>query len=205
MTRVSQRIAIAVAALATLTLSACAVSGQGDPGVAATYGDRVVTNQQVLDYGKVFVDFGTPATGPGVALTLLLLGPDLLSAAQEHGFTVTDDEVTIAARVWARYGGQDGDPTPGMLAIAREELALIHLLKTDAGFAAVQEITRNVEDSAVISPRYGAFSGARFEQTIVAALNEAISKELGTARVLFAAFYQLDGFTQPIPAWVSGG
>ena len=158
MNPVSRRIARVVAVLATLVLAACAVPGQGDPGVAATYGDRVVTNQQVLDYDQAFADLGTPATGPGVALTLLLLGPEVIAAAEDRGFTVTDDEAMIAAKAWMRYADRDGTPTSDALDVVRAELALIELLTTDAGFAALEEITRGIEDDAVISPRHGAFT-----------------------------------------------
>ena len=154
MNPVRRRISVAVAALATLALAACAVPGQGDPGVAATFGDRVITNQQVLDYGQAFVDLGTPATSPGVPLTLLLLGPEVISAAEEQGDTVTDVEVKIAARTWMHYTDRDGTPTADALEVVRTELALIQLLTTDEGFAALEEITRGVENDAVIGPQW---------------------------------------------------
>jgi hypothetical protein len=205
MNPVSRRISGAVAALATLALSACAVPGQGDPGVAATYGDRVITNQQVLNYGQAFVDLGTPATSPGVPLTLLLLGPEVIAAAEEEGFTVTDVEAKIAARAWMHYADRDGVPTPDALEVVRAELALIELLTTEEGFAALEEITRGVENEAVVSPRNGAFTKQQFEATIIDALNQAVSEKLGTDRVIFVAFYQVDGTTGGVPSWISGG
>lgn len=205
MNPVRRRISGAVAAFATLALAACAVPGQGSPGVAATYGDRVVTNQDVLDYDQAFLDLGTPATGPGVSLTLLLLGPEVILAAEEQGFTVTDVEAKIAARVWMHYADRDGTPTSDALDVVRAELALIQLLTTDAGFAALEEITYGIEADAVISPRHGTFTTQQFEATIIDALNQAVSEKLGTDRMVFVAFYQVDGLAGELPAWISGG
>jgi hypothetical protein len=198
-------IAGAAAALATLALAACAVPGQGDPGVAATYGDRVVTNQDVLDYEQAFVDLGTPTTSPGVALTLLLLGPEVIAAAEERGFTVSDDEGMIAAKAWMRYADREGKPTPGALEVVRTELALIDLLTTESKYAALKEISLGIEDDAVISPRHGPYTQDQLEATIIDALNVAVDEQLGTEDLLFVAFYQVDGTTGELPSWISGG
>jgi hypothetical protein len=205
MIRVSRRSVAVAAIVGTLALSACAVPGQGSPGVAATYGDRVVTNQEVLDYDQAFIDLGTPATGLGVSLTLRLLGPEVVSAAQEQGFTVTDDEAMTAAKAWMDYADLDGTPTPDALDVARTELALIELLTTEASFATLEEITQGIEDDAVISPRHGTFTNEQFVATIIDALNQAVDEQLGTDGRVFVAFYQVDGLTAEVPSWISGG
>jgi hypothetical protein len=205
MNPVSRRISGAVIALATLALAACAVPGQGNPGVAATYGDTVVTNQEVLDYDQAFVDLGTPAISTGVSVTLLLLGPTVISVAEEQGFTVTDDEAMIAAKAWMRHAGRDGTPTPDALEVVRAELALIQLLTTETGFAALEEITQGIEDDAVISPRHGTFTKERLDATLTDALEQVIRESLGSKRLIFVAFFRVDGLANELPLWISVG
>jgi len=205
MTPVSRRIAAAAAALAILALSACAVPGQGDPGVAGTYGDRVVTNQQVIDTSRAFLDLGTSVDGNGAPLTLLLIGPDLISDAEKLGFRVTEDELQSRADQWVAYAQHGGEVTPAGLEVVHELMALLFLLTSDEGAAALEQVADDAEAGIVASPRYGTFTRSRFDQAVVAGINEAGDTPSTPSAIFFIAFRQVNGFDNPVPAWISGG
>src|SRR5450759_1225085 len=123
MTLVRRRVVGAIAVFATLALSACAVPGQGDPGVAATYGDRVVTNQQVLDMNQAYTDLGTSSAAVGAPLTLLLVGPDLVAEATRLGMNLSDEKVQTAAESWIAYNKNGGTVTPEALQLVRDPVS----------------------------------------------------------------------------------
>ncbi len=205
MNPVRRRVARALTVLATLALAACAVPGQGDPAVAATLGDRVVTNAQVQEYTDAFFELGDAVTSPGVPLTFLLLGPDLISRAEDLGFVLEDSQVANIAQAWMTFDNKEGTATPVALDLVRQSLALYFLLTSDAGFAAVQDLAKAAEQSVVVNPRYGAFSAVQFNTTIGTAGQSAIQKQGSSDQVLFfVEFYQVDAFQGGVPDWISG-
>jgi hypothetical protein len=205
MTLLSRRIVGAVALLATLALSACAVPGQGDPGVAATYGDRVVTNQQVLDMGQTYADLGTASNAVGEPLTMLLLGPDLIAEAEKLGMVVSDDELATKAQAWIDSNQKGGTVTPETLELVHDLSAVIYLLMSTDGIGVLEQAGIDAEAGIVASPRYGSFTRAQYAKTINAALNEIAASEVGPDEPLFASFRQVSGFAGVVPTWVSGG
>ena len=69
----------------------------------------------------------------------------------------------------------------------------------------MQDIATAAEQSAVVKPRYGAFSAAQLTTTIGAAAQSAATKQAGSNQVLyFVEFYQVDGFLGSVPAWIFG-
>jgi hypothetical protein len=205
MTPVSRRIAVAVAALATLALAACSVPGQGDPGVAATYGDRVVTNQQVLDMSQAYADLGTAPGGVGEPLTMLLLGPDLIAEAEELGLVVSDAKLQNAAENWIAYNERGGTVTPEALTLVHDLLAVFYLLTSDEGVAVLEQAGIDAEAGVVASPRYGAFTNAAYYATLLNGYNEVTNDSGALGVLLFVPFGQVNGFAGEIPSWISGG
>jgi hypothetical protein len=207
MTLVSRRVvgAIAIAVVATLALSACAVPGQGAPGVAATYAGRVVTNQQVLDMDQAFLDLGTTSSSVGEPLTWLLLGPDLIAGAVKLGMPLTDAKANASAQEWIAYNQNGGTVTPAALELVRDLLAFYYLLTSTDGVTALLKAGTDAEAGVVASPRYGAFTDAQYRQTVSAGLTILAAKKLGPNEPAFAPFGQVSGFAGAVPPWVSGG
>jgi hypothetical protein len=205
MTLLRRRIVGAVAILATLALSACAVPGQGDPGVAATYGDRVVTNQQVLDMNQAYVDLGTASSGAGEPLTMLLLGPDLISEANNLGMVMSDEKLTTAAREWIAYNQHGGTVTPESLELVHDLYALFYLLTSTNGNAVLEQVGSDAQAGVVASPRYGAFTSAQYIQSINAGINDVVAGKATLGDLLFVPLKQVSGFAGPSPTWISGG
>src|SRR5512143_1901801 len=128
MTLLGRRVIGAIAVFATLAVSACAAPGQGDPGVAATYGDRVVTNQQVVDMGQAYASLGVASGGAGGPLTLVLLGPDLIAEAEKLGMNASDEMVKRSTQDWIDYNKSGGTVTPAAVELVHDLLAFYYLL-----------------------------------------------------------------------------
>jgi hypothetical protein len=205
MTHVRRRVVGAIAVLATLALSACAVPGQGEPGVAATYGDRVVTNQQVLDMNQAFLDVGTASSGIGQPLTMLLIGPDLVTGAEKLGMVLSDAKVTTAAQEWIAYNKNGGTVTPEALQLVRDLYAVYYLLTSTDGVAVLLKAGTDAEAGVVASPRYGAFTIAQYEQTVNGGINDVVAGKTSLGDLVFTPFKQVSGFAGATPPWVSGG
>jgi hypothetical protein len=205
MNPVTRRISGAVVALATLTLAACAVPGQGNPGVAATYGDRVVTNQQVLDMSQAYADLGTAPSGVGEPLTMLLLGPDLIAEAEELGLVVSDATLQNAAENWIAHNERGGTVTPEALTLVHDLLAVFFLLTTYEGIAVLEQAGIDAEAGVVASPRYGAFTNAAYYATLLKGYNEVAADPGALGVLLFVPLGQVSGFTGEVPSWISGG
>jgi hypothetical protein len=205
MTLVSRRLLAAVAVLATLAAAGCAVPGQGSPGTAATYGGREVTDQQVIDFSRGFLDLGTAAADPGTSLTLLLLGPEIVDNAAKLGFVATDDDVTATAEAWIAFDGNGGEATPAALEITRDAMALDFLVRLDAGAQAVHQLGYDAESAITANPRYGAFTGDRFWASVNDVVNKGVAASTGSDTWFFTVFGQVSGFTRATPDWVSSG
>jgi hypothetical protein len=205
MTLLRRRIVGAVAVLATLALSACAVPGQGEPGIAATYGDRVVTNQQVLDMSQAYEDLGTVSSAPGEPLTMLLLGPDLVAEATRLGMPLTDEKVQTSAEDWIAYNKVGGTVTPAALELVRDLYSLFYLFTSTDGIAVLEKAGTDAAAGVVASPRYGTFTLPQYVQTVNTAYNDAIVGQTSLKGLLFTPFKQVSGFAGASPTWVSGG
>ena len=205
MTLLRRRIVGAVAVLAVLALSACAVPGQGDPGVAATYGDRVVTNEQVVAMSKAYADVGTAPSGAGEALTMLLLGPDLVAEAERLGMNASDAKLQKAAEKWIANNQQGGTVTPEALELVRDLLAVYYLLTSTDGIAVLEQAGRDAEAGVVASPRYGEFTVAQYSATVNGGINDVVAGKSSLGELVFTAFRQVNGFASAVPTWVSGG
>ena len=205
MTLLRGRVIGAIAALAALTLSACAVPGQGDPGVAATYGERVVTNQQVVDMSKAYVDLGTTSGGIGAPLTMLLIGPDLIASAEKLGMVVSDDKLKVDAQKWIDYNKNGGTVTPAAIELVHDLLAIYVLMSSTDGIAVLEKAGVDAEAGVVASPRYGAFTRAQYVNTVNAGLNDIVAGKTSLGDLVFTPFRQVSGFAGPSPTWVTGG
>ncbi len=205
MTLLRRRIVGAVAVFATLALSACAVPGQGEPGVAATYGDRVVTNQQVLDMSQAYADLGTASSGAGEPLTMLLLGPDLVAAAEKLGTPISDTKLQTAAQEWIAYNKNGGTATPEALELVHYLLAFYYLLTSPEGATVLNQAGIDAEAGVVASPRYGSFTHAQYVKTVNSGLNDVVAGKASLGDLLFVPFKQTSGFAGASPTWVSVG
>ena len=205
MTLLRRRVVGAVAVLAALGLSACAVPGQGDPGVAATYGDRVVTNEQVVAMSKGYADLGTAPSGAGEALTMLLIGPDLVAEAERLGMSATDAKVQKAAEQWIAYNQQGGAVTPEARELVHDLLAVFYLLTSTEGIAVLEKAGRDAEAGVVASPRYGEFTLAQYSATVNSGITDVVAAGDTLGTLAFTPFQQVSGFAGAVPTWVSGG
>jgi len=205
MTLVSRRVARAVTLLAVLVTTACAVPGQGSPGAAASYGDREVADQQVIDLSRGYLDLGTSAATPGAPLTLLLLGPEIIDTAEGLGFTTSDADVKAKAEAWIAFDGNGGEATPAALEITRDAMALDFLLRIDDGAAAVQKLGYDAEPAITANPRYGTFSGDAFWASVASVVNKGVGASTDIGTWYFTVLGELSGFTATSPGWVSTG
>lgn len=205
MTLLRRRIVGAVAVLAVLALSACAVPGQGDPGVAATYGDRVVTNEQVVAMSKAYADLGTAPSGAGQALTMLLIGPDLVAEAERLGMNASDAKLQKAAEKWIAYNQQGGTVTPEGLEFVRDLFAVFYLMTSTEGIAVLEKAGLDAEAGVVASPRYGEFTRAQYSTTVNGGITDIVAAGDTLGDLKFTPFQQVSGFAGAVPTWVSGG
>ena len=205
MTLLRRRIVGAVAVLAALALSACAVPGQGDPGVAATYGDKVITNEQVVAMSKGYADLGAAPSGAGEALTMLLIGPDLVAKAEKLGMNASESKVQTAAEKWIAYNQQGGTVTPEGLELVRDLLAVFYLLTSKEGIAVLEQAALDAEEGVVASPRYGEFTVAQYSITVNEGITDVVAAGDTLGALAFTPFQQVSGFAGAVPTWVSGG
>ncbi|MCJ7826962.1 MAG: hypothetical protein MUP36_01800 [Demequinaceae bacterium] len=90
---------LVVTAAALLILGGCAVPGKGEPGIAAVYHDRVITE---ADISAVRLGLNELESGPnaGEDLTLLLIGPQVVAFAEDLGYGMTDEQIQTRADQW---------------------------------------------------------------------------------------------------------
>jgi hypothetical protein len=205
MTLLRRRIVGAAAVLATLAISACAVPGQGDPGVAATYGDRVVTNQQVLDMSQGYADLGTASSGAGAPLTMLLIGPDLIAGAEKLGMVVSDDKLNSVAEEWIAFNRRGGTVTPAALELVRDLLAVLYLSRSADGIAVLEQAGIDAEAGVVASPRYGSFTRTQYVTTVNGGFSDVDKGKEAMGDLLFVPLKEISGFAGASPTWISGG
>lgn len=209
---------IAVAALSLLIVGGCSVPGKGDPGVVAVYRGNVITEDNVLALDKVMSGELLAPPIAGEDLTLLLIGPQVVACAEQHGYGeyLTNDALASRARQWVSYTKQgrpiDVTVTPDGLGVVRVVEA-INLLMHDPGdgFICLFAVLQDVEENAVISPRYGDFTMEAFSESIrdIDDYIQAHETELSFAQFLF--WKGVDGFglveEGPVlakrPEWIS--
>ncbi len=205
MTLVSRHVLRAAAIIAVLATSACAVPGQGAPGDAATFGDRSVTDQQVYDLGRGFVDLGNASSGPGTPLTMALIGPALVDQATTLGFSATDADVASTADAWITFDGRGGTASPAALEVTRYAMAIDFLLRTEDGVTALHQVGLDAEAKVETNPRYGPFTVSTFENNLLAALNQGLANAPDVDTWFFSVFNQVSGFAVAMPDWISTG
>ena len=205
MTLLRRRVIGALAVLATLATSACAVPGQGDPGVAATYAGRVVSEQQVLDMSQAYADLGTTSGGVGAPLTMLVLGPDLIAAAEKLGMAISDDKLKSKAQEWIDYNRNGGKVTPAGVELVHDLLAVYYLMSSTDGIAILEKAGLDAETGVVASPRYGVFTQVQYTKTVNAGINDIVAGKTSLGDLVFTPFRQISGFAGASPTWVSGG
>jgi hypothetical protein len=197
---------LALAGALVLLLSGCSVSGDGAPGVAAIYRDRVVTNDDVNQiYSALDTLYSRPH--PGEDLTLLLIGPEAVSIAQSLGVDLSDPIARQDALLWmsAQQGAQV-EPDATVLEVTREVRAIAYIINDPDGLVALLRLVQDVEENTIASPRYGTFSLENFSDSI-GEISDYLANDgpaLGPAQ--FIAYRNVDGFTaEAPPEWFAGG
>jgi len=201
------RIAVLGAAALMLTLTACAPPGQeGTPGVAATVGDVVVTNQQVDDtYSAWLYDTkGKDAANRRQVLTIALLSPALLAKCKELGYPITPATAASYATQWLAFKGVQGTPSEDMITATQGILALYVLANVDPTLDAVRQVSDSVAASAVVSPRSGEYSTDALIDSVKKAMQSAQDQQLGS-QFSFTEFQNVSAFTDESRPWFDRG
>lgn len=186
---------LAVALLAVLALSACAVTGQpARPGTAATLGDRTITTADVAAWGSA-INGMSYSYDPGAVLTLLLLKPTIDAEAAKLGIAITDEAADFEARLWMASNLTDiTERTDDMKTVATTVKLLKYLLSNEESAPAIAEALTAIQEDASVNPMYGEFSAQRFVESwgvqVQAEADE--SGKLGEASYL--VFKDISGF-----------
>lgn len=201
------RAAVLAAALITVTLTACAPPGQpGNPGVAATYEDKDVTNQDVDAIYQAWLDGtqGTDVANRRQILTIELLRDDLLAKCKEAGYPVTWNLAQAQANQWIVFKGQKGTATDPMIEATQGILALYVVANLDPTLGDLKEISENVEKSAEVSPRSGVYDTATLLDSVHKAMQSAEDQQLGS-QFSYTEYQNVSAFTDEDRAWFDRG
>jgi len=199
---------VALVLVAALALGGCGVPGKGDPGVVATYRDRVITDRDITAVYNALDDLcAHPHAGED--LTLLLLGPEVVAIADELGLGMTDEQLLDVSDLWIAYWSQ-GRSGCTVTADAVEVVRIveaINLLMHDAdGVTALFGLVQDIEAYATISPRYGDFTLESFTESVHAISAFIEENELMLSAAQFSAWKDVNGFDMADqPDWISGG
>lgn len=194
----------AAVVLSALALAGCAVPGEGRPGVAATYGDRVVTAADVdRIYGALDDLYSRPH--PGEDLTLLLIGPGALEIAKDNGYVPTDATLREDALLWmAAQQGDAVEPSPAVIEVVGYVRAIAFDMHDADGLIALVELAQDVEANTIASPRYGVFTFDNFSTSINDISTYLTTASTGLGPAVFLAYKDVDGFAaQTLPEWIS--
>ncbi len=205
---VSSLRSVTLMATALLVMGGCAVPGKGEPGVAAEYRDRVITEDDVTAIRTGFDDLHTWVDA-GEDLTLLLIGPEVVATAEQHELGMTDDEVRSAANLWVSFvEGPWAEPSPGAKEIVRVVMSIFLLMEEPSGegLEALFKLARDVEAHTVASPKYGEFTLTSFAESISAIIQYTEENQTGLGPAEFIVFKEVNGFSaMDGPDWISGG
>ena len=201
---------ISATLLLVLVLSGCAVTGQpAPPGTAAVFDGNTVTNDEVAAWSTALKDLGfdggpdedNPRGAPGEALTLLLLQPIVEAAAVADGNVVTDEEVKQDAILWALATGKTiTDVTDDQLAVVRAVRALAtQAVPADSDSLTftqpVLDALAGIEARAEVSPEYGDFSQALFEDSVAAAVVDISNYSSAEGQISYLVLKSVNGFS----------
>lgn len=205
MTRVSRLRLTALALAATISLTACGAPGHGDPGVAAVYRDKVITQDDVFAVSDA-LDGLYQSPHPGEALTLILIGPGAVAIAEEAGFVLSDQDLISNAAAWQLASkGLSTTPTRTQIELIRVTQSLEYINSEAELIPKLIALAQDIEANTVASPRTGQFLFVNFGAT----MGEAATLELELEGQLvpgFIAYKDVDGFTaEERPDWISGG
>jgi len=203
--RVPAALAAAVVSVGlSVSLAACAPPGQeGDPGVAATYGDTTVTN---VDLGNIVGAWAEDTEGGDIAnrrqaLTIALLTDPLLAAADELGYPIHRTVAEEYAQQWIYLKGATGKPSEEVIQATQGVLALTVVIGADPTLQKLTEVSDAVEASAIVSPRSGVYSTAALLETVNDAITSAQQQDLGAFS--FTEFQNVSAFVDEDRAWSS--
>lgn len=187
---------LAVALVAVLSLSACAVTGQpARPGTAATYDGATITTAQVAAWGTAQNAMGY-SYDPGATLSLLLMRPSLEAEAAVEGIVFSDDQIASDAQLWMGASANPNvvTPTPDMIDVVRLVHTFHALAGTETGAASITQDLKSIAANAHVNPMYGKFT---YEQFINSATALAQAQKDNTAKygpVSYLVFKEVSGF-----------
>lgn len=196
------RAAVLGAAAVMLTLTACAPPGQdGAPGVAANYGNTVITNADVDATYQAWLNdtMGQDTANRRQVLTIELLRDDLLAAAKDQGYPVTRATAKQFADQWIIFKGQQGKASEETILATQGIIALMVVAYNDPTLNAVREISDKVAAEANISPRSGEYSTDALLTSIQAAMKSAEDQQLG--QFSYTAFQNVSAFVDADRPW----
>lgn len=202
----AKRSLAALAAVAAVTLAACAPPGQdGAPGVAATYGDVTVTNARLGDIVEAWAldTDGSDIANRRQALTIDLLRDDLLAAADELGYPIHRAVAEEYAQQWIFLKGASGEPSPEVIDATQGVLALTVVVGADPTLVTLAELSDRVAESVVVSPRNGVYSTAALIDSVNAAMTSAQQQDLG--QFGFTEFQNVSAFMDEDRDWLDRG
>lgn len=201
------RAAVLGAAVVTLALTACAPTGQpANPGVAASYHDRSVTNSTIDGIYQAWVDDtkGQDVANRREILTVELLRDDLLAKCKELGYPVPWATAKSYANSWINFKGLTGGASDEMISATQGILALYVVAYTDPTLASLKEISEKVEKSAVVSPRSGVYSTDALLSTVQTAMKSADQQQLGP-QFSFTEMQNVSAFADANVSWFDRG
>jgi len=185
---------LAAVVVLALAMAGCAVTGQpANPGTAATFDGRTITNDDVSRYVDAFNGLNV-AVDPGAVVTLLLLQPAIEQSASEVGIMWVQDDLTFEARKWiASQRGAQTEVTDDMRDVVRLVRTLVLLLTGQDTAQGLADEIQKLDATAVASPMYGEFTVDNFLQSLQAAF-ERQQNETTLADVSYLVFKDVSGF-----------
>jgi hypothetical protein len=201
-----RRLLAATMAATALSLAACAPPGQeGQPGVAAVYNGHTFTSGDLDAVQEVWITGtdGNDVPRRDQILTLELIRESAIAAVRERGYALTDQEMAGYAERWLQFERVDADPTPELIDAVRGVYAVAALVALDPDLQVLYGIALDVEEKVLLSPRSGRFSADTFMQSVEAAREAAVSRELGA--FFFVEFQHVNGLERVETPWIDNG
>lgn len=200
------RTAALAATVVSLTLTACAPTGQpAGPGVTAIVGSETITNARVDEVYQAWLHDtqGTDVANRRQIVTIEMLTPRLVAAVEAKGIPISDQEITDIAANWIQFKGVSGGPTQPMIDATAGIVALWVLAQLDPTYSEIRVIADEVAAESTVSPRVGTWSTDALLQSVNTAVQAAQSQQL--EQFGFTEFQNVSAFTDENRSWLDRG
>lgn len=195
--------AISLATAAVVALGGCAVTGQAaGPNTAATYGQNVVTVDEVAAFTTALEHLGVEDPDAGAAVTLLLLEPTVTEYIAANAEVPSQALLEEHARAWMLYNGvETPEVSEDMIEAVRIVDGVFTMLNSQESVDAFLAAAIDISEQASVSPLYGDFDNEAF-QTSLGAQVQLVSADLeALGELAYIPLTAVSGFDAALPSW----